>query len=217
MDFKRVITQDGSITLVHPEFGEAYSSVHGALMQATELYLNTSGTAQHRAPQVLEMGFGLGVNFRVTLADCLERGVRLHYKSIEGFPVAANVLEGVLVPLAAAATEIWGQVLWRWQLGESFLLESDWGSLEVIMRDFSDVALPVGWATAVYFDPFSPDANPAPWDAGFLAEVYQCCAPGAMLVTYSVAGTVRRNLARVGFEVSKTPAVGKREWLKALK
>jgi hypothetical protein len=37
-------TQDGSLTLVHPVFGEAYSSRHGAWMQANELYLKLTQT-----------------------------------------------------------------------------------------------------------------------------------------------------------------------------
>ena len=43
-------TADGSLTALHPQHGEAYHSVHGALTQARHLYLELTQTQQHPAP-----------------------------------------------------------------------------------------------------------------------------------------------------------------------
>jgi len=48
--------------------------------------------------------------------------------------------------------------------------------------------------------------------------VFQMASPGAVLVTYSSKGQVRRNMAAAGFSVEKLPGPkGKREILRALR
>lgn len=213
--FEKLETNDGSVSLIHPFFGEAYSSIHGAAMQARELYLISSGVSRCPAPKIIEMGFGLGMNFRTTLENCLSRGVYFEYFAIEGFPVDPGILAGVPMDLSERAQEVWLQIIYLW--GKSFLLEEEWGRLEVIVRDIAEVKLPSEWANAVYFDPFSPEVNPEPWKATFLARIFASCLPGAVLVSYSVAGVVRRTLEGVGFTVEKIGAVGKRSWCRAEK
>lgn len=205
-------TDDGSTTLVHPVFGEAYSSKHGAWMQARALYLEQTQTHLHLQPRVLELGFGLGVNFRTTLHHCLERGVRLEYISYELFPVERKILEAVPVPVSAGAEQIWEALLEQWPPASSLVLEGAWGRFEVRMADVTAEVFPGNWATAVYFDPFSPDVNPEPWRLEVLQKVHTACQDQAVLATYSVQGQFRRDLARAGFEVRKVPGVGKRQW-----
>ena len=69
----------------------------------------------------------------------------------------------------------------------------------------------------VYFDAFSPANSPELWTPEVFETVYRCLVPGGVLVTYCVKGDVRRSLAKVGFEVRKTPGPpgGKREVLVA--
>lgn len=207
-------TEDGSLTLVHPVFGEAYSSRHGAWMQANELYLKLTQTHQHPAPRVLEIGFGLGVNFRATLENCLARGVYLEYLSYEGFPVSRGVLASVALPLSAPSQRIWASLLERWPAHPqgSMRLEGSWGRLEVRFADVTTALFPAGWASAIYFDPFSPKVNPEPWQPSVLEKLFLAASGGARLATYSVYGRFRRDLAAAGFAVSKVPGVGKKAW-----
>lgn len=214
LGLESLVTDDGSITLIHPSFKEAYSSKFGALMQARELYLKLTQT-QHPSPRVLEIGFGLGVNFRTTLQDGLGRGVRLEYQSYELFPVEVGVLGSVEVPLSAQAGQVWQALLSGWPQAiekKTLGLEGDWGSLAVHFADITQVDLPEDWATAVYLDPFSPEVNPEPWSKEVLAKLYSASQPGAYLATYSVAGQFRRDLSAVGFEVHKVRGVGKKQW-----
>lgn len=214
--FRPLLTDDGSSTLIHPVFNEAYSSKHGAWMQARELYLKLTQTHLHPAPRVLEVGFGLGVNFRATLEDCLSRGVRLEYLSYELFPAPLEALSSVQVP-TSAAQEVWGQVLRLWPPASSFVLEGRWGRLELRLEDATRAEFRPGWATAVYFDPFSPDVNPEPWGLETLKTTYAACQDGATLATYSVQGQFRRALVEAGFKVQKVPGVGKKQWTVARK
>lgn len=211
-EFEVLQTEDGSATLIHPVFGEAYSSKHGAWMQARELYLKQTQTHFHPAPKVLEIGFGLGVNFRTTLGNCLERGVKLEYISYELFPVERSVLESMQVPMLDVGEQIWRELLKVWPPTSNLILAGDWGKLEIRLEDVTKVEFPENWATAVYFDPFSPDVNPEPWRLEVLQKVYSACQSGALLATYSVQGQFRRDLAAAGFEVQKVPGIGKKQW-----
>lgn len=217
--FERLETADGSPTLVHPLFKEAYSSVHGALMQARKLYLELTRTHLDPKPRVLEVGFGLGVNFRVTLESALSRGVRLEYLGYEFAPLERSLLESVEVPLEGAAREVWGEVLGRWPgpggSPEPLQLSGNWGRLEIRFEDVVEARLPRDWATAIYLDPFSPAVNPEPWGLEVLRKLHQAAQPGAWLATYSVAGSVRRDLTRAGFQVERVAGMGKRAWLRA--
>jgi len=237
--FIRILTDDGSFTLVHPRFGVTYSSRHGALLQATELYLKLTGTHQHSSPRVLEVGFGLGVNFRVTLQDAINRGVRLAYLSYESLVVSRKVLESVPVALSPRAQAVWQALLEAWpdqQPAERLqqpaeptnprpapiTLEGEWGSLEIRLEDVTRAGFPGGWATAIYLDPFGADVNPEPWSPQVLQKLYAAAQPGACLATYSVAGPLRRGLEEAGFAVQKVdlreylPQAKKRFWLRAL-
>ena len=96
------LTQDGTPTLFHPGYGEAYHPRQGALLQARRLYLEKTLTHLHPAPRVLEVGFGLGVNFRVALESALLRGVRLSYLAVEREPLPRELLAQIPLPLPRA-------------------------------------------------------------------------------------------------------------------
>ncbi|MCX7784065.1 MAG: tRNA (5-methylaminomethyl-2-thiouridine)(34)-methyltransferase MnmD [Meiothermus sp.] len=210
-------TEDGSLTLVHPVFGEAYSSRHGAWMQANELYLKQTQTRRHPSPHVLEIGFGLGMNFRATLENCVLRGVPLAYLSYEFLPVSREVLASVEVPLGPQSQPVWAEVLTHWPPHPQapLTLEGSWGRLEVRLEDVTTANFPARWASAVYLDPFSPEVNPEPWQLPVLRPLFAAMQPGGYLATYSVAGQVRRGLLAAGFFVDKVPGVGKKAWTQA--
>ncbi|MCX8088663.1 MAG: tRNA (5-methylaminomethyl-2-thiouridine)(34)-methyltransferase MnmD [Meiothermus ruber] len=212
--FQPLPTEDGSPTLLHPAFGETYSSRYGAWMQANELYLKLTQTHLHPSPRVLEVGFGLGVNFRATLESCLHRGVSLDYLSYEAFPVSREVLNSVELPLSASAQKIWAGVLEDWpaEPHRPLCLEGAWGRLEVRFEDVTQAFFPAEWATAIYLDPFSPKVNPEPWQPHVLKKLFLAASKGARLATYSVAGGFRRALAASGFVVRRVPGIGKKAW-----
>ncbi|WP_337868247.1 tRNA (5-methylaminomethyl-2-thiouridine)(34)-methyltransferase MnmD [Meiothermus sp.] len=216
-NFEPLVTEDGSLTLVHPVFGEAYSSKYGAWMQANELYLKLTQTHRHPSPRVLEIGFGLGFNFRATLENCLSRGVAFEYLSYEAFPVDRKTLALLRTPISPPAQAIWKALLARWpaQAVPSVVLAGEWGRLEIRFEDVTHAEYPLAWASAIYLDPFSPEVNPAPWGLDNLRRLYASARQGAYLATYSVAGQFRRALGEAGFAVQKVPGIGKKHWSQA--
>ncbi|WP_243090905.1 tRNA (5-methylaminomethyl-2-thiouridine)(34)-methyltransferase MnmD [Thermus neutrinimicus] len=203
-----ILTQDGTPTLFHPGYGEAYHPRQGALLQARRLYLEKTLTHLHPAPRVLEVGLGLLVNFRTTLESALQRGVYLRYVAVEKEPLPKELLAQIPLPLPRAEAVMAG-ILKVWPL-ERF--QGPWGELRILFGKVEEVGLPQNWATAVYLDPFSPRVNPEPWSFPVLQKLCRALRRGGRLATYSAQGAFRRALKEAGFALHRVPAEGKREW-----
>ena len=68
----------------------------------------------------------------------------------------------------------------------------------------------------IYFDAFSPDAQPELWEDAVFENMAAHCNPKAVLTMYSAKGAVRRSLQRAGFRIERIPGPpGKREMLRA--
>jgi len=202
------LTEDGTPTLFHPGYGEAYHPRQGALLQARRLYLERTRTHLHPAPRVLEVGLGLMVNFRVALESALARGVHLRYLAVEREPLPREALSAIRLPLPLGE-KVFEEILRAWP-EERF--SGPWGELRVVFGDIREAALPAFWATAVYLDPFSPKANPEAWEAPVLKRLRLASRRGALLATYSAQGAFRRDLKEARFRLHRVPGVGKREW-----
>ncbi|RLD52275.1 MAG: SAM-dependent methyltransferase, partial [Bacteroidetes bacterium] len=83
--------------------------------------------------------------------------------------------------------------------------------------DFRSMNLP-SYFNLVYFDAFSPDKQPELWTDEVIGLIAQVSELGAILVTYSSKGVVRRTLSSCGFEVHKVAGPpGKIEMIRAIK
>lgn len=211
-------TPDGSRTALSARFGEAYGSRHGAAAQARHVFVEGTETHLADAPRVLEVGFGLGVNFRATLADAVRRDVPLVYLAYEFDPAPAEVLREVAAGGEGAEHPAWAALLDGW--GRASPLSLRVGNVELTAR-FEDVlsaTLPEKWATAIYLDGFSPAHNPEVWTPEFAERLAGALVPGGVLATYSAAGHVRRALASAGLRVERRPGPpGKRECVRAVR
>jgi queuine tRNA-ribosyltransferase len=86
----------------------------------------------------------------------------------------------------------------RWRLARGDLLEA-----LPIERERADL---------VFWDPFSPAANPALWTVSAFRTLHAACAPGCTLFTYSASTRTRAALLLGGFAVGVGDAIGdKRE------
>ncbi len=208
-------TADGSPTLRSLRYGELYHAREGGRSQAERLFVGLSGVAEREEARVLEVGFGVGLNFLATLEAIRKAGGTLYFIGLEPDPVPAEVLAKVfdrcrLVP------EIHGRLLAAWERGRDFVLMGDGFVLKVRFAPVERVRLADNWADVVYYDPFSPRANPMAWSLANLARARDAMRRGGVLVSYAVAGWVRRNLRSLGFAVERVRGeLGKRSWLRA--
>ena len=103
-------TEDGSLTLYTPRFGEHYHSTHGAVQESAHIYLGL-GLRQRleqwtepegAALRCFEVGFGTGLNALLSWREA-ERSHRLiHYYSIERYPIPAELYRQLHYELSTA-------------------------------------------------------------------------------------------------------------------
>jgi tRNA 5-methylaminomethyl-2-thiouridine biosynthesis bifunctional protein len=212
-------------------FGDVYRSREGALLETKYVFLDGCGLPHAWADAetfvVGETGFGTGLNFLSTydLWRRTKRGsagqARLHYIAVEGFPLSHSELRecvGRWPELRTVAQSLLKAYLYP-QPGFQRLFMDDG---RVVLTLLFGEALPMLSALdarvdAWFLDGFAPDKNPAMWRPEVLAEVARLSKPGTRLATYTAAGDVRRQLAAVGFDVTKAPGLGaKRDMIRAV-
>ena len=107
-------TPDGSSTAFSSRFGECYHNRNGALSQARHVFLEGSGARRLPAPRILEIGFGLGLNFLTSAADALGRGAALDYLAYENDPQPSRLLAAVGEQLPGHELALWHALLAAW-------------------------------------------------------------------------------------------------------
>ena len=206
-------------------YGDVYHSSDGGPAQARHVFLAGNGLParwrERPSFTVVETGFGLGVNFLVTLAAFLadERAPRrMHYVSVEKHPfsrrdlVTALARHPELSPLADELLAAWPLPLpgfHRLHLARGRVtLTLLFGDAQALLAQLD------ARADAFYLDGFAPEKNPEMWSSAIAKELGRLAAPGATFATWTVAGTVRAALADAGFAAEKRAGFGrKREML----
>jgi tRNA U34 5-methylaminomethyl-2-thiouridine-forming methyltransferase MnmC len=233
------ITEDGSHTLFSEMAGQTYHSSHGAVQESRHIFISQlmgrcSTVDDHQSGMngvlsVLEIGFGTGLNALLTAQWARENGVKIEYTTIELYPLA----EGIYRELN------YGRLLGDEELFLK-LHEKDWDvDLQCVTENFairkckSDIVewlnsqqstvdgqqlVDNGLYDVVYFDAFSPDAQPELWSEEVFRNVYALMKEGGVLMTYCAKGDVRRAMLAAGFGVEKLQGPpGKRHILRARK
>lgn len=227
-----VVTRDGSRTL-QLAGGEGYKSLAGALTEARLVYLEASGVAERlragAATRVLEVGFGTGLLFLVTAELAATTGTELTYVGVENALPSADLLAELGYDQLLAPSQLPAQLrAWRESLGTvpaPGQHDLALGATRLALHTADALTCLAGPGSgsvegtfhAVYHDAFSPRTNPDLWDARFLTALAARLKPGGRLVSFSVAGSVRRALTAAGLAVAKHPGPpgGKREVLVA--
>ena len=214
--------QDG--TPYSEAFGDVYHNAAGGIAEKRQVFLGGNALPARWAGRerftILETGFGLGLNFLLTLQTWRRdpaRARRLHFVSIEKHPFSLpdlRTLHARYPEVAAEAAEL--QARWPLLVPGAHRLEFGDAVLMLVLADIKalrDLRLS---ADAIYLDGFAPAKNADMWSPQVLRAVSRLAAPGATAATWSVAGPVRHALEETGFAVEKRPGFGgKREMLAA--
>lgn len=222
MQTQIITTEDGSHSLYVPHLEEHYHSTHGAIQESHHVYICAGfGSCTNEHINVLEVGFGTGLNAFLTLLKAEERNATVNYTSLELYPLEMEIVQQLnytkhLTDKAKAQlfltmhTAAWDEPI---RITPNF-------SLHKIEIDFSN---PHNLKTStlfdvIYFDAFGPDKQPEMWSQQAFDKLYALCNTDAVITTYCAKGTVRRMLQSAGFTVERLPGPpGKREILRGVK
>ena len=216
-------TSDGSKTLYISELNENYHSHHGALQESRHVFIdNGLKTVQNYEINILELGFGTGLNVLVTIDEFLktDKNHVIHYSTIEKYPVDE-----------CEVTELsYDSFFDEPNIKEYYrkLHECEWNKTTELFpnffftkyhRDFFDLKeIELPKINLVYYDCFGARVQPDLWEKPLFEMVADKMEMGGLLTTYSSKGSVRRILEELDFKVQKkTGPPGKREMINAIK
>ncbi len=216
-----MITADGSVTIAIPELKVTYHSKHGAIQESDHVFIEAGlKPLLHSQPtiHIFEMGFGTGLNALLTLAEAESQQQKIHYQSVEAFPLEATIIaqlnycqqlqQPTLQPIFEQLhTAPWNQSI---NITPWFTFQKD----HTTLFNFSTIQL----VNLIYYDAFAPNAQPELWTVDAFTQLFNMLMPEGVLVTYCSKGDVRRAMQAAGFTVEKIPGPpGKREMVRARK
>ncbi|GAB1307925.1 tRNA (5-methylaminomethyl-2-thiouridine)(34)-methyltransferase MnmD [Urechidicola sp. KH5] len=219
MKRKVIKTADGSTTIFLEDWNEHYHSKHGAIQEATHVFIKHGlHIVQHNTINILEIGFGTGLNAFITFLESKRLNKSINYVGVEAYPVAAsevqklNYVDALNAKLYEKEFSNMHEEQWEIpiEISENFVLEKRKQRFEEI----NDVSV----FDLIFFDAFGARVQPELWSEAMFDRMFNALKSGGILVTYAAKGSVRRAMLEVGFQVEKLPGPpGKREMLRAIK
>ncbi|TDJ03767.1 MAG: hypothetical protein E2O68_09420 [Deltaproteobacteria bacterium] len=179
--YRIIETEDGSPTLFSSHFDEACHSLSGA---EGETYYNfiegcelKTLALKHSPLNILEVGFGTGLGFKLTRKFMTENHpqVSFNFVSLEIDPVLVEYSE-----LKATNLKV--------------LI----GDARVTLDSYQG-----GPFHAIFQDPFSPKKNPRLWSVEWFESLKNHAHPDVVLSTYSASSSIRKALMLAGWIVEQ--------------
>lgn len=220
MSIEIITTGDGSHSLLNTELNETYHSRHGAVQESLHVFIQegldrvlASGAT---TVSVVEVGFGTGLNALLTAQRAEEKGVTIHYTSLETMPLPEDLWVQLNYTTAPAAQTLFHAIHlapWNQSVGVRPAFQ-----LQKLTVSLQDVNLPAAQTDVVYFDAFAPNKQPEMWTYDMLAKAVQTLRPGGLFVTYCAKGQLKRDLKALGLAVETLPGPpGKKEMVRGVR
>lgn len=215
-------TADSSNTIFVPDLKQHYHSTHGALQESEHVFIEAGfryANAPGKTLNILEVGFGTGLNALLTLREAELHKTPVNYLSLEKYPLSLEEISKLDYDSIIKEIDIQNPLLalhsCEWNKGISV---SDFFTLKKIDCDLKKIDLPKEYFDLIYYDAFAPSAQANLWTIEIFTKMHDTLNVGGSLVTYCVKGDVRRNMKAAGFSVEKIPGPpGKREMARAHK
>ena len=172
MKNKLVITNDGSHSIFNTEMNECYHSIHGAIVEAEHVFIKNGLLAKNKKKfNILEIGFGTGLNALLTAQKARQKEIDVNYHGIELYPVSADNY-----------TQLNFTDLIGIENSELLKLHNCSWEKEQIIHDFfkltkNKIALENYTSKIkfdiIYFDAFSPEKQPHLWNSDIFQNMYK--------------------------------------------
>jgi tRNA U34 5-methylaminomethyl-2-thiouridine-forming methyltransferase MnmC len=222
-EFSIETTADGSFTIYVPDLDEHYHSMNGAVQESRHVYIEAGLNRyiynyypkyknQQAEIQLLEFGFGTGLNAFLTALEAEKQNIKIKYVALEKFPLSQKITSRLNYPVAANQSLFHDIQHSEW---ENPVLITPYFTLHKLALDFFEYDFPSRY-DVVYYDAFAPDKQPEVWSQELFDRLFPAMNQGGVLTTYCAKGSVRRMMQQAGFSVERIPgASGKREMLRA--
>jgi queuine tRNA-ribosyltransferase len=218
LDCEVVVTRSGARAIRDRLTGEVMHPVVGPLVEAERLYVGPSCLAQRLSPSqgegavcVLDVGLGAASNAVAAwrLSEALPASSRR--LRIVSFDSSLAALEVAISSPDPADFGFDGAALRAARgLLSHGVHETERTSWRLLLGDLPGTlsGVPPLSADVVFWDPFSPRANPELWSYSAFDALSRVCREGATVHTYSGATAVRSALLLAGFAVGLGEPIG---------
>lgn len=217
MKNKLVITNDGSHSIFNPEINECYHSKHGAIVEAEHVFIRNGFSAVNKqCLNILEIGFGTGLNAILTSQKAVQKKVTVNYQTIELYPVSENNYSKLNFTdlIGIEQNELLKLHTTKW---EEKCKINDFFNLTKFNTDLAKYTTDSKF-DIIYFDAFSPEKQPELWTNTIFMKMHNYLKEDGFLVTYCAKGIVKRTMKAVGFEIIVLDGpLGKRQMTRANK
>jgi tRNA U34 5-methylaminomethyl-2-thiouridine-forming methyltransferase MnmC len=216
-----ISTADGSHSLLNTALQETYHSVHGAMQESVHVFIKNGldyflEKKPTRPIDILEVGFGTGLNALLTLKHIKNSDFEFRYTSLETYPLGEEVWSALNYSAALGMETQFTKLheaLWdnAQEIDPNFVLTK-------MKRSLQEVELPLAAFDIIYFDAFAPNKQPEMWELVNLRKIAAVMRADAVFVTYCAKGQVKRDLKTAGLRVETLPGPpGKKEMVRAIK
>jgi tRNA U34 5-methylaminomethyl-2-thiouridine-forming methyltransferase MnmC len=219
------MTSDGSHTIHSDRFDSSYHSSHGAIQESEHVFINAGlNYLLEKLPNridILEIGFGTGLNAFLTLIEAKNKSVDIHYTGVELYPLDLEIIKTLNYPDQLNTSELKNTFLELHSYPNTChkisLSENKYFEINLRIEDLEKIDFNHQY-NLVYLDAFAPSSQPYFWEKEFLQKVYDAMSKDSILVSYCAKGSFKRNLKDIGFIVESIPGPkGKREMTRACK
>lgn len=221
MNKARFIYKDKSVYSL--DFEDIYFDSKQGLAESRFVYSEAFEFKEQDIFIIAELGFGIGLNFFLTLQRFLRakiRPKRLFYVSLEGFYIEKEQLKHIyqklglydefkefLEPFLRFYPKCKDGV-YRFYFKDAFL-DLVFGEAEENLKELDFKA------DVWYLDGFNPRTNAQMFDESAIKQVARLSKLGASIHTFSAASVLQKTLKENGFEVKKVKGFNKREMIQA--
>jgi tRNA U34 5-methylaminomethyl-2-thiouridine-forming methyltransferase MnmC len=219
---KIITTADGSKTIHIEDWNEQYHSKHGAIQEAQHVFIKEglqhySANNKSTSVDILEIGFGTGLNAFLTLLEADNIKSKINYVGVEAYPVSMYDINQLnYVELISAENETVFNKLHTVSWEKEHEITSKF-KLQKHQQFFSEIKDNNAF-DLIYFDAFGARVQPELWSKSIFETMYKALKPNGVLVTYAAIGEVKRNMKALGFMVERLKGPpGKRHMLRATK
>ena len=215
-DMDIIKTGDGSVTLYHNELDETYHSRRGAIEESKYVYIkNGLEKLQNKSHiNVLELGFGTGLNILLTCMYAEETHKTISIISLEPFPIqdwsVLNYCSELDFP-----SDVFDQ-MHRLEFDTQIQLFEYVTFMKVNkrMEEYSSTQR----FDVIYYDAFAPSKQSEVWAFANIKKCFDLLNDEGLLTTYCAQGQFKRDMKAAGF-ILENPAgpLGKKEMTIGLK
>jgi tRNA 5-methylaminomethyl-2-thiouridine biosynthesis bifunctional protein len=203
-------------------FSDVYFATQSGLDETRHVFLKQNDLQQRFSALasgarlvIGETGFGTGLNFLCAwqlFSQCATADARLHFISVEKFPLTFSDLQRALSlwpELAAFADPLLAHYVAVHEGFQRFVFDGGRVTLTLLIGDVIDMLPQLdGQIDAWFLDGFAPAKNPEMWTPELFAELARLAAPDSTISTFTSTGWVRRALNAAGFKMKRTPGIG---------